>query len=120
MRRMLHTIEFSRGDVVLVNFMFSEGTDSKRRPAVLVSSQIYHQGRQETVLCAITSNTERLLIGDYLMADWDSAGLLYRSVATGIIRTIKQSMIQRKLGSVSRRDMDAIDDLLKANLDLVD
>ena len=117
---MQSTTGFDRGDVVLVNFVYSDGTGSKRRPAVLVSSQTYHQGRQEAVLCAITSNTERLLTGDYLMADWDSAGLLYRSVATGIIRTIKQSMIQRKLGSVSRRDMDAIDDLLKANLDLVD
>ena len=115
---MQRTTEFNRGDVVLVNFVFSEGTDFKRRPAVLVSSQTYHQGRQEAVLCAVTSNTERLLTGDYLMADWDSAGLLYRSVATGIIRTIKQSMIQRKLGSVSQRDMDAIDELLRANLGL--
>ena len=118
MRRMLNTIGFSRGDVVLVNFLFSEETGSKRRPAVLVSSQTYHQGRQEAVLCAITSNTDRLLTGDYLMADWDSAGLLYRSVATGIIRTIKQSMIQRKLGRVSRKDMAAIDELLRGNLGL--
>ncbi len=117
---MLRTIEYSRGDVVLVSFMFSEETGAKRRPAVLLTSEAYQRGRQEVIAAAITSNTDRMFVGDFLIDDWQDAGLIHPSVATGVIRTIKQGMINRVLGSLSRRDMDAVDYYLKLNLDLVD
>lgn len=117
---MLRTIEFSRGDVVLVSFMFSEETGAKRRPAVLLTSEAYQRGRQEVIAAAITSNTDRMLVGDFLIDDWQDAGLLFPSVATGVIRTIKQGMITRVLGRLSHRDMDAVDQRLRLNLSLVD
>ena len=111
---------YSRGDIVLVNFLFSEGTGAKRRPAVLVSSNAYQRGRREVIAAAVTSNTDRILAGDSLITDWHEAGLLFPSVATGVIRTIKQSMITRTLGSLSYRDMDAVDQRLRLILDLED
>ena len=117
---MLSTTGYSRGDVVLVNFVFSEETGSKRRPVLLLSSAWYMNGRQEVVVSAITSNTRRLLVGDHLMIDWEEAGLLFPSVVTGIIRTIKQSMIDRKMGAVSRDDLADIEFKLKAILELGD
>lgn len=105
--------EYSRGDVVLVGFVFPDETGVKRRPAVIVSSDAYHQSRQEAIIAAITSRTDRMLFGDQLIAEWQAAGLLFPSVATGIIRTIKQSMIARKLGVMSRVDMQAIDGKLQ-------
>ena len=110
--------EYSRGDVVLVNFVFSEETGIKRRPAVIVSSDAYHQGRQEVIIAAITSRTDRVLVGDHLIGDWQGAGLLFPSVATGIIRTIKQSMIGRRLGAMSRQDMQEIERKLRSALGL--
>ena len=114
------TTRYSRGDVVLVNFVFSEGTGAKRRPAVLLSGEAYHAGRQEAIVAAITSNTDRILVGDHLIADWRQAGLQFPSVATGVIRTIKQTMIARALGRLASPDIDAIDERLIVNLDLVD
>lgn len=108
--------EYSRGDVVLVSFIFPDGTGVKRRPAVIVSSEAYHQGRQEAIIAAITSRTDRVLAGDHLITEWQEAGLLFPSVATGIIRTIKQSMIARKLGVMPRAEMKAIDSRLSAIL----
>jgi len=110
--------EFNRGDVVLVSFIFSDETGERRRPAVIVSSDAYHQSRQEAIIAAITSRTDRILAGDHLISDWQGAGLLFPSVATGIIRTIKQSMIARKLGSMPASDMRAIDSRLKLILGL--
>ena len=104
--------------MVLVNFVFAEETGSKRRPVLLLSSDQYMNGRQEAVVSAITSNTRRILVGDYLMADWEDAGLIYPSVATGILRTIKQSMIDRKMGVVSRRDLAEIESNLEQILEL--
>ncbi|MDA1127832.1 MAG: type II toxin-antitoxin system PemK/MazF family toxin [Chloroflexi bacterium] len=104
--------------MVLVDFVFSEESGSKRRPVLILSSEQYLVGRQEAVVSAITSNTRRILAGDHLMVDWETAGLLFPSVATGIIRTIKQTMIDRKMGTVSQRDLIEIESNLKQILEL--
>ena len=111
---------FTRRDVELVNFLFSEETGSKRRPVLVVSSSEYHQGRQEAVVAAITSNISRLLPGDYYMDDWEHAGLPLPSVVTGIVRTIKQGMIGRRLGLESGKDMDGVEVKLRSTLGLLD
>lgn len=112
------TIPCKRGDVVLVNFAFSEGTGAKRRPALIVSSEPYHRGRQEAIIAAVTSNVDRILVGDHLISGWQSAGLLYPSVVTGIIRTIQQTMIARRLGTLGDDDLDIVDNKLKGSLGL--
>ncbi len=105
---MRRTTAYNRGDVVLVNFVFSDESGMKRRPAVVISSSAYHRARQEVVVAAITSNVARRLFGDYLIVDWRGAGLLFPSMVTGIIRTIKRTMIDRKLGSMGRTDLEAV------------
>jgi mRNA interferase MazF len=109
---------FNRRDVVPVNFQSCEETGSKRRPVLAINSPEYHQGRQEAVVAAITSNTRRILPGDYLMDDWEHAGLPLPSVVTGIIRTVKRGMFVRRLGRVSDQDMAKIDAMLKHTLGL--
>ncbi len=110
--------EYSRGDVILVNFVFSDETGARRRPAVIVSSDAYHQGRQEIIIAAVTSRTDRILVGDHPIKDWEGAGLLFPSVVTGIIRTIRQGMIAGKLGIMLKADMEAIDGNLRLALAL--
>jgi len=109
---------YSRGDIVLVNFTFADESGVKRRPAIIVSSETYNNGRDEVIIAAITSRTDRALLGDHLIADWQGAGLLFPSVVTGIIRTIKQSMIDRKLGSMPIPDMNAVGSKLRLILGL--
>ena len=95
-------------DVVLVAFMFSDESGDKRRPAVILSTSDYHRNRQEAIIAAITSHVDRVLFGDHHIAGWREAGLLWPSTATGIIRTVKRSMIERRLGKMSAADMEAI------------
>ena len=111
-------IAYEQGDVVLVRFVFANESWAKRRPAVIVSTSEYHQGRQEAIVVAITSNVDRLLVGDHLISGWQEAGLLFPSVATGIIRTIKQTMIERRLGTMLPADMQAIQEQLRRVLGL--
>ena len=115
---MLSTTDYSRGDVLLVRFVFTDAGESKRRPVVVVSAEAYQRGRQERIVMAITSNVRRVLIGDHVISDWREASLLFPSVATGIIRTTKQSSIERKLGSMSSRDIRAIEYNLRLCLGL--
>ncbi len=109
---------YSRGDVVLISFIFADETGAKQRPAVIVSSDTYHKQRQEAIISAITSKTDRILVGDHLISYWQEAGLLFPSTATGIIRTIKQSMIAHKLGTMSREDLKEIGEQLSIALGL--
>ena len=109
---------YRRGDVVLVDFVFSDASGRKFRPAVVISSPAYHRARQEVMVAAITSNIDRHLFGDYLITHWREAGLLFPSVATAIIRTIKRTMIHRRLGSMTKPDVDALDRELRRSLGL--
>lgn len=108
----------NRGDVILVAFVFSEETGAKLRPALVISSSAYHRSRQEVIVAAITSNVDRCLLGDHLIDSWQAAGLLFPSLVTAIVRTIKRDMIQRKLGSLVKADVHAVDAALRQCLAL--
>lgn len=115
---MQRTTGFRRGDVVLVSFVFPDQSGVKRRPALVVSAERYHRGRNEVILAAITSNVRRLLPGDTRLPGWKESGLIAPSVVTGIVRTVKQGAIARRLGNVSSRDMQPIDTSLRLALEL--
>jgi len=100
---------YKRGDMVLVGFQFSDESGLKHRPAVVLSSPTYHRKRQEIVVAAVTSNIDRVLFGDHLLAGWKEAGLFFPSIVTGILRTVKSQMIHRRLGSISPHEMSSID-----------
>lgn len=104
---------FERGDVVLVKFVFADEKGTKQRPGVIISADRYHRGRQEAILAAITSNVHRLLVGDHKLKTWREAGLLYPSVVTGIIRTIKRDMIVRTMGKLPSAELHVVEDKLR-------
>ena len=109
---------FRRGDVVLVSFVFANDSGSKTRPALVVSSASYNRGRREAIVAAITSNLKRRLAGDHVVKNWQDAGLLFPSVVTGILRTIERGMVQRRLGSLSIPDLEAVETELRSSLGL--
>ena len=76
------------------------------------------EGRQEAVVSVITINTRWILTGDYLMVDWEDSGLVFQSVATDILRTIKQSMIERKIQDIPPCDLVEIESNLTQILEL--
>lgn len=115
---MRRTTAYSRGDVVLVELIFTDETDKKLRPALVISSDAYQRERQELIIAAITSNVTRRLFGDHRIVDWRAAGLLFPSTVTGILRTIRQVMISRRLGVLQPFDMDSCAQVVRRSLDL--
>ena len=75
-----------RGDVVLVEFVFANEIDRKLPPALVISSDEYHRGRREVIIAAIASNVRPRLFGEQRIGDWRTAGLLFPSTVTGVIR----------------------------------
>ena len=108
-----------RGDVVLVPFPFSDQTTTKKRPAVVISSDAYNNISSDIVIMAITSQTEKTIgIGECLIADWQGAGLLRPSAIKPAISTIEQALVLKKLGRLSPQDLISMDIELKKLLDL--
>ncbi len=104
------TTTYSRGDIVLVAFQFTDRPVFKNRPAVVISSDAYHAGRREVIIVAVTSRIRKpLLVGDHQIARWRDGGLAKPSVVTAIVRTVKAGTITRRLGGLASGDMRAID-----------
>jgi mRNA interferase MazF len=52
-------------------------TATKTRPAVVVSSSAYHNARPELLLSYVSSQVTKAVAPiDYLLGDWQAAGLL--------------------------------------------
>lgn len=109
---------YEQGDIVLVDFGFSEGIGSKKRPVLIISTSNYHKSRQEVIIAAITHNIKRVLIGDTKIDNWKEAGLMYPSLVTGIVRTIKEDMIIRKIGVLLQSDLQKVQENLKKAIDI--
>ena len=95
---------YKQQDIVLLDFGFSEGIGYKKRPALIVSGDNYNKSRREVIAAAITSNIERILFADTKIERWKESGLLYPSLVTAIVRTVKNNTILRKLGILSEED----------------
>jgi mRNA interferase MazF len=68
---MPNTTTYSFGDVVLVPFPFTDQSASKKRPAVIVSSDSYNKARPDVILMAITSQLSRhSRLGEVVIANW--------------------------------------------------
>jgi len=45
---------FEFGDIILVSFPFTDQTATKKRPAVVISSNPYNQKRPDLIIMAVT------------------------------------------------------------------
>jgi mRNA interferase MazF len=94
------------GDVVTVDFVGATGT--KRRPAVVVSSALYHQHRPDLVLGVLTSQVARATTPlDYLLKDWSSAGLRQPSAFRAYFGMATPASV-RVIGHLSARDWEGV------------
>lgn len=49
-------MKVKQGNIILINFPFSDLTGTKVRPALIISNNIYNQENYDTLVLAITSN----------------------------------------------------------------
>ena len=110
---------YNKGDIVLVPFPFSDQTATKKRPAVIISSKSYNNTSSDIVIMAITSKTDKTLtIEECLINNWQDAGLLKLSVIKPAISTVEQTLVLKKLGRLSQRDLISTENALIEFLDL--
>jgi len=106
---------YSRGEVVLVRYPFSDLSGAKIRPAVVVSATHISQ---DLFIVPLTSRTTGLLPGEFIMRDWAKAGLNVETAVKRGVYTIRETLIARKVGKVSDIDLSPPDQALKVWLGL--
>ena len=102
---------FSRNDVVLVAYPFSDRTGVKVRPAVVVSGP--HRSRDLFVV-PLTSRADRMAEGEFSLADWRNAGLNMASVVKRGLFTVHESFILKRVGTLGAMDTSRINESLRS------
>lgn len=112
-----------RGDVVLVNYPFSEGQGSKVRPTLVVQSDANNRRLESTLIVQITSRTHlarreptQLLIEVSTPSGVQSGLINDSAIACESIFTVRQPLILRTIGSLPDEVMRQVDICLKVSL----
>ena len=100
---------YRRGAVVLLPFPYTDQSGSKRRPALVLSTDAYNTRRGDIIVAPITGNLSTGQADDTPLADWGDAGLLKPSVVKGVIGTVEQTLVVRVLGALSVADLQKVE-----------
>jgi mRNA interferase MazF len=113
-------MSWKHGDVVVVDFPFVDRFGSKLRPALVVSGTVYHQERLDDIIVAVISSQIQKYNGktDYLLKDWQIAGLFQPSVVRSTLLTMLASRVDHKIGSLSSADLREVEQRLKLSLEI--
>jgi mRNA interferase MazF len=109
---------YKTGDIVIATVAFSGAIGYKRRPSVVISTNHFNEAGVKLVSAAITSNVAPpFRPGDTLLKDWKIAGLVKPSAVRGILTTIDELDVIRKLGSMSADDFRLVMQNIKSILE---
>lgn len=106
---------YSKPEIVLVRYPFSDLTSSKVRPAVVVNAP---HTSQDLFVVALTSKTSNLLAGEFVLADWKAAGLNVETALKRGIFTIKKTLVKKRVGKLSDVDAEQLEQSLRGWLGL--
>jgi mRNA interferase MazF len=109
-----------RGEVILVDFPFSDGVGAKNRPALVVQSDVLNKVSRDTNLVTITTLTT---LGPTVAVidprESPNSGLkLACAVRADSMHTVEQQLILGSIGYLSKKTMHQVDECLKKALGL--
>jgi mRNA interferase MazF len=92
---------YSRSEVVVVRYPFSNLSGSKVRPGIVVNAP---HTSQDVFIVPLTSKVSSLLAGEFMLSDWKQAGLNVPSAVKRGLYTVHQSLVVQAVGRVSNSD----------------
>src|SRR5437773_8656778 len=106
---------YSKNEAILVRYPFSALSGVKVRPAIIVNAP--HRSKDVFIL-PLTSRTTSLLAGEFVLADWSTAGLNVETAVKRGIYTVDHSLVAQSLGKLSDSDVGDLNDALRQWLGL--
>lgn len=113
MPTMRRFVTFERYDTVVVPFPFSDRQTIKRRPALLLSGPEFADATDNVILAMITSAEQSDWPGDTALSDRACAGLPQPCKVRMKIFTLDRRLIERRIGTLSSADRNAVSAALK-------
>lgn len=113
-----------RGDVVLARVPHIAGTRGKRRPAVVIQSDVYNATLRHMIVAEVTSNPRWLgdpasLAIDVSTTDGKATGLHQNGVISCLhLVTMSADRLGPPIGSLSAAQLQQLDSCLRAALSL--
>jgi len=101
---------FSKNEVLLVRYPFSDLTAAKIRPALVVNAP---HPSDDYFIVPLTSRTDRLGAGEFVLADWQTAGLNMPSAVKRGVYTVHGSLVLKLVGRLSARDAQQVEQSLR-------
>ncbi|HEY5884843.1 MAG TPA: type II toxin-antitoxin system PemK/MazF family toxin [Pyrinomonadaceae bacterium] len=101
---------YSKGDLILVRYPFTDHSTAKVRPAIAVSAP---HPSDEVFIVPLTSRTTSLRAGEFVMIDWKKAGLNVISAVKRGLFTIHHDLIIKTVGRVTVKDSEVLDRSLR-------
>ncbi|MBN2456548.1 MAG: type II toxin-antitoxin system PemK/MazF family toxin [Sedimentisphaerales bacterium] len=109
---------YKPGNVIIVRIRFTIGNITKRRPAVILTGTDYHNSRADAIVIALSTQVGNSYYGDYILKDWQTAGLPQPTKAKGVVETIDRTTIEQTLGNLSNNDFKNLKDCVRSILEL--
>jgi mRNA interferase MazF len=101
---------FSRHNVILVRYPFSDLSGAKVRPAVIVNGP---HVSYDLLIVPLTSRVTSLLPGEFPLSDWRAAGLNVPSAIKRGIYTVEAGLVIKLVGQLVTRDAVQLDTSLR-------
>ena len=101
---------YSRHDVLLVRFPFTDLSGAKVRPAVVVHAP---HSSQDSFVVPLTSRLATLQAGEFVLQDWAKVGLNVPTAVKRGIYTIHPSLIVKFIGQLSATDSRSLERSLR-------
>jgi mRNA-degrading endonuclease toxin of MazEF toxin-antitoxin module len=117
-------MKIQRGDVLLARFPHASGGRGKKRPVVVVQSDIYNGRLRHAVVAQVTSNLDEkgdpaCLFIDTSSADGRATGLNRDGlVCCFLLSLISEDRLGNQIGRLSNTLLVGLNDCLKAALDV--
>ena len=100
---------YSKNDIILVGYPFSDLSFTKVRPGIVIS--VLHPS-QDVFITPLTSRTQNLLPGEFVLREWQQAGLNTVTAVKRGIFTLERSLIIKKIGTLSQTDRNLLNNSL--------
>ena len=115
MKQIQSYLNLEPGDVVLLDFPGARET--KRRPAVILSSRVYHRVRPDVIFGLITTQLNSATsFTDYHLLDWFQTRLSRPSAFRSFVVTVPRSVVKIKIGELSSRDWAVVREKIRLAL----
>lgn len=90
----------------------------KRRPAVVMSSELFQKHNQHVSLLMVTTAKNSKWFGDHEIKNLKTTGLKTQSIIRQKIFTIDSRLILKSIGKLSKYDITAINELFHESIAL--